>query len=133
MIVAKRLICVVFLAAMHTGCGKDEPPRSGGRTASYWAEVLQKPDGNVELRRKAAVKLGPLLLLDPAAQPALLDALKDPDAEVRSSAARSLGIYAGPKAAELLPTLRQVAQQDADPKVRSAAAEAVGKLEQAVP
>ena len=58
------LVCLIA-----TGCKKDEPPRSGGRTASYWAETLQKTDNgmdNVEERRKAATKLGPLILTDPA-------------------------------------------------------------------
>jgi len=123
---AKRWICVALLAALIAGCGKKPPLTSGGRTASYWAEVLQQPD--VELRRKAAGKLGPLILIDQAALPALLGALKDTDPEVRSAAARSLGIYTGPRGQEVLPALREVQEQDADPKVRQAADKAVEKL-----
>jgi HEAT repeat protein len=89
-------------------------------------EVLQQP--NVELRRKAAVKLGPLALLDDAAIPALVGALKDTDAEVRASAARSLGIYAGPKGPGALSALSDLQQRDADRKVREAAAKAMERL-----
>jgi HEAT repeat protein len=123
---AKRLICVVMLALVVVGC-KKEPPRSGGRTAAYWAEVLHQDD--VEQRRKAAVKLGPLVLLDPDAMPALLGALKDQDPGVRSAAARSLGTYTGStRASEVLPALRDVQEHDTDPDVREAAATAIAKL-----
>jgi HEAT repeat protein len=123
---AKRLICAALLAFLFVGC-RSEPPRSGGRTASYWVEVLQQPD--VQMRRKAAVKLGPLAQLDDAAIPALLAALKDADTEVRSSAARSLGVYSGPKAPGVLPALSELQQSDKDPKVRQAAAKAIEHLE----
>jgi HEAT repeat protein len=122
---AKRLTGVALLAFLVAGC-HSEPPRSGGRTASYWAEVLQQP--NVELRRKAATKLGPLAQLDDAVIPALLGALKDADPAVRSSAARSLGIYSGPKGPEVLPALNEVQEHDADRSVRQAAAKAIEHL-----
>jgi HEAT repeat protein len=117
----------LFFAVALSGCHKREPLTSGGRTASYWAEVLQRPDPDVGLRRKAAVKLGPLTLLDKAALPALLRALKDDDAEVRMAAARSLGVYSGSKAAEVVPALREL-DGDKDPKVREAAAKAIASL-----
>jgi HEAT repeat protein len=123
---AKRLICVALLAACFLGCAKD-PPRSGGRTASDWAEVLQQPD--VEQRRKAAVKLGPLTVNDPDALRTLLGALKDTDPGVRASAARSLGIFTKPaKAEEVLPALREMQQQDSDANAREAAAKAIEML-----
>jgi HEAT repeat protein len=125
MSMAKRLICLAWLALLAAGCSP-EPPRSGGRTASAWAKALQEP--NVEMRRKAAIKLGPLAQLDDAAIPALLGALKDADPEVRTSAARSLGIYAGPKGSEVLPALSEVQQNDADRNVRQAAAKAIEHL-----
>ncbi len=96
----KAVFVTMVAALLLTGCGKTYPPTSGGRTASYWAEVLRQPD--VELRRKAAVKLGVLVLKDKAALPALMDALRDSDPEVRSGAARSLGVYTGPRGREVL-------------------------------
>ncbi len=122
----KFVLVMAWVALVLTGCGKTYPPTSGGRTASYWAEVLQQPD--VELRRKAALKLGPLVLKDQAALPALVAALKDPDAEVRWGAVRCLGIYTGPRGREFLPALRDMEQRDPDASVRAAAAKAVVKL-----
>lgn len=124
---AKRMLFVALalVAAWLVGCAKD-PPQSGGRTASYWAEVLRGSD--VAEKRKAATKLGPLILIDPAALPALLEAIKDSDAGVRAATARSLGIYTGSKRAEeVLPALREL-QQDPDATVREAAAKAIEVL-----
>jgi len=112
-----------------SGCGKKPgPPQSGGRTADYWAEVLRQPAPDVVLRRKAATKLGTLILIDGAAMPALIDALRDSDAEVRANAARSLGVYSGPRGGEALPPLREILERDPDAKVRQAAAKAIEKL-----
>jgi HEAT repeat protein len=122
----KNILVTVCGALVLVGCGKTHTPTSGGRTASYWAEVLQKEE--VELRRKAAAKLGPLILIDKAALPALLSAIKDSDAEVRSATARSLGIYTGSRAGEVLPALREMAKQDADTTVREAATKAIERL-----
>lgn len=123
----QRVIGGLMVLCLACGCSS-ETPRSGGRTASYWAEVL-KQDDNVELRRKAALKLGPLILIDKAALPALLEAVKDTDAEVRASAARGLGIYSGPKGSEVLPALRELHQNDPDPKTRQMAGQAIERLE----
>jgi HEAT repeat protein len=125
---ANGWIVLAFLLCVCAGCAKQDPLTSGGRTASYWAEVLQTPNPDVELRRKAATKLGPLLQLDDAAVPALLQALHDKDSTVRSLAARGLGIYSGPRGEEVLPALLEVSKQDRDKKVREAAAKAVEKL-----
>lgn len=111
------------------GCGKSETPRSGGRTASYWAQVIQKPDPDVDLRRKAAAKLGPLVLMDPCVFPALETAIKDADQDVRLAAIRSLTIYPGPtKSKEVLQLLNGICQQDGEERVREAAAKSITKL-----
>jgi HEAT repeat protein len=123
----KRSICAMFVALLLFGCGEAVPTTSGGKTAGVWADMLQKSD--VEMRRKAAMKLGPLLQLDPVAIPALVGALKDTDPTVRLNAARSLGIYSGPKAPEVLPALRELRQKEVDAKVRDAAAKAIASLE----
>jgi HEAT repeat protein len=122
----KGVFVLASMALVLSGCGKTYPPSSGGRTASYWAEVLEQPD--LEQRRKAAAKLGPLVLIDKAAMPALVAALKDTDVQVRSAAVRSLGIYTGARGREVLPALRELEQQDADATVREAAAKAVQRL-----
>lgn len=114
------------LAVACIGCGAKPTYTSGGRAASYWAKVLKEP--NVEMRRKAALKIGPLMLTDEAALPATLEALKDADAKVRLMAIRSLKIYAGPKASEAVPALRDVREHDSDRQVREAAAKAVETL-----
>jgi HEAT repeat protein len=119
---------LAIAVCLLVGCGKTNPPTSGGRTASYWVEVLQQPDPDVELRRKAAAKLGSLLLLDKAVMPALLGALKDADAEVRLAAIRSLTVYSGSRAKEVMPGLTEVQEKDADAVVRKAAAKALEKL-----
>jgi HEAT repeat protein len=122
----KSIFVMAGVVLALTGCGKTHPPQSGSRTATYWADALQQPD--VEMRRKAAEKLGPLVLIDKAALPALAGALKDQDAEVRAAAVRSLGVYTGARGQEFLPALREMEQQDSDPNVREAAAKAVKRL-----
>jgi HEAT repeat protein len=122
----RRTVYSILLIAIAGGCGSPaQPPQSGGRTASYWAEVLEKPDPDVALRRKAATKIGTLVLLDDVVMPALLAALKDPDPEVRSNAARSLGVYSGARGVEALPALQEIQSNDPNKKVREAAAKAV--------
>ena len=126
-----KTICLIslgFVVCLCAGCGKAYPITSGGRTASAWAEVLQAPNEAVALRRKAATKLGPLVLIDEAAMPALLLGLKDNDAGVRRLAVRSLGIYSGPRAEEVLPTLAELEHEEKDKKVREALAAAIERL-----
>jgi HEAT repeat protein len=123
-----RWIFMAVAVCLCAGCGKPEPMRSGGRTASAWAEVLQPPHADVALRRKAAAKLGPLILLDDAALPALVEALHDKDSLVRASAARSLGIYSGPKGPVVLPALEEAQRQERDRKAREAISTAIARL-----
>jgi len=117
----------LLLISVFTSCSKKDLPRSGGRTAGYWAQVL-RDEPKAELRVKAATKLGPLVLIDNDAFPALLLALKDKDTAVRQAAVRSLGIYSGPKAGEVLPELRDVQEHDQTKSVREAATTAIENL-----
>jgi HEAT repeat protein len=126
----KRVVALVIvscgLSAALTGCGSKPTYTSGGRSASYWVDVLKQPD--VEMRRKAAVKVGALMEIDPAALPATIGALKDEDVKVRLAAIRSLRLYAVKKASEAVPALRDVQANDKDPQVRDAAAKAADAL-----
>jgi uncharacterized protein (TIGR03067 family) len=79
-------------------------------------------------RYRAAEALGTLGPAAGSAVPALIDALSDQEALVRSAAAQALGkIGAGAKAA--VPDVVR-ALKDGQPLVRAAAAEALGKIEQ---
>ncbi len=120
----KHWIGVALLACVAAGCG--EAVTAGGKTAAQWAERLKEPDA--ARRGKAVAKLGELIAHDNAALPAVLGALKDPAPAVRSEAARALGRFGGPAAERALPPLRELQGQDADPKVRDAAAKAVTAL-----
>jgi HEAT repeat protein len=122
----QRIFALALTATLLAGCGKQQPITSGGRTASFWVEALQKPD--VELRRKAATKLGPLILMHDDALPALLGALRDGDSQVRARAAWCLGVYTGPRAQDVLPALNEVRQKDQDAGVRDAADKALERL-----
>jgi HEAT repeat protein len=124
--VGLSVIVLIGSAFAFVGCGSKPSYTSGGRTASSWAEALKQPD--VELRRKAALKIGPLMLTDEAALPATLAALKDEDSKVRLAAIRSLKIYSGPKASQAVLSLRDVQENDKDKQVRDAAAKAAEAL-----
>jgi HEAT repeat protein len=59
--------------------------------------------------------------------PALIEAFKDKDADVRLSAAIGLG-YFGDQAKDAIPTL-QVAQRDPDKRIREAAGNALSRID----
>jgi HEAT repeat protein len=126
-----RAVGLALLGCLVAGCGNAESVTSGGRTAAYWADVLEQQNKDVTLRRKAATKLGALILIDKAAFPAVLAALKDPDADVRGLAARSLGLYSGTKGGLALPALHALQEQERDKKVLEAVEKALVRLEPA--
>ncbi len=64
-------------------------------------------------------------LKDPAAVPPLMQALSDPVAKVRESAAGALGVFKAPQAEG---PLTERLQKDPDPDVRGAAAQSLGAL-----
>jgi HEAT repeat protein len=121
----KRLLLGAVLAALVCGCRPAQPPLAGGKPISYWVEAVGGPDA--ALRKKAVLKLGNVGATDAAVLPALLQALKDPEAGVRREAIVALMKY-GPDAREANGTLAEMKQHDRDGVVRSYAARALEKL-----
>src|SRR5689334_10868552 len=114
-----RVLCLSFvspsligagLALMVTGCGHAPPTLAGGKPVSYWVEELKNPDP--KLRKTAVAKLGNVGSTDPAAFPAVCEALKDSDAAVRREAILAL-VKFGAAAREAIPTLTGL-QHDPD-------------------
>ncbi len=120
-------IALGLAACLAAGCGAKETYRSGGRTAAYWVLALKQPD--VELRRKAAAKIGPLITSDDSCLSAAISALQDDDVMVRLAAIRSVKVYALSKTASVLPELRRVGEKDPEQAVRRAAESAVKEIE----
>jgi HEAT repeat protein len=121
-------VVIGMLAVLLGGCGKSPPVLSGGKPVAYWVRVVQGPDAR--LRRQAAFKLGNVGPADAAAFPALVEALKDADAGVRREVILAL-IKFGPAAREVGPALAELRQQDPDERVRTCAARALARIEQA--
>ncbi len=117
--------CGLLLAALG-GCGRSAPTLAGARPVAHWVEALRGADAR--LRRQAAFKLGNVGAADPAALPALVAALHDPDAAVRREAVLAL-LKCGPATAEAVPALADLRDHDVDPKVRTAAASALERLQ----
>lgn len=107
-------VCLVICA----GCGKTKST----------AELLRDLKSTDEGKRHSAVRLLPQRKGD-AAQiiPALIEALKDKEGEVRRSAALGLGSF-GDKAKSAIPDL-QKGTEDPDARVREAARTALAKIE----
>jgi HEAT repeat protein len=121
-----RLITAAVLVISLAGCTTTPAPDSGARVR-HWIETLRQPDA--KQRKQAAFKLGNLGLTDPATVvPALIGALRDEDAGVRSEAILAL-LKCGPTAKDALPQLSEVQRKDGDVQVRSYAAKALAKIE----
>ena len=82
---------------------------------------------DVQIRKKAAFKLGNIGRSDPTAVPALINALKNPDAKVRRETILSL-VKIGPQAKTAIPQLAELEQHDNDESVRTYASKALAKL-----
>lgn len=115
---------LLVLAALLGGC-KAPQTAVGGKSVQHWVEALQAPD--VQLRKKAAAKLGNVGKADPAAVPALVGALNDPDAEVRVEVILAL-VKLGPAARDAAPKLGEMARDDPDEAVRASAGRALEKI-----
>jgi len=100
------------------GCGKQKST----------AELIADLKSSQERDRIIAVRLLPQREGEAAkVVPALIEALKDKQGDVRWSAAIGLG-YFGEQAKEAIPTLQE-AQHDRDPRVREAAGVALSRID----
>jgi HEAT repeat protein len=114
-----RIFLMAMLVLSLAGCGKGPPTMAGGKPVRYWVEALQSSD--VALRKKAVFKLGNAGPADAAVFPALVEALKDPDPQVRAEAIRALA-KCGHQARKAIGELTELERQDGDAAVRAAAA-----------
>jgi HEAT repeat protein len=116
---ARSCLVLLFCVAACSGCGKKEKSTP---------DLLADLKGPQEKDRLIAVRLLPQRKAD-AAQviPALIDALKDKDADIRLSAAIGLGSF-GEKAKDAIPAL-ETTQGDHDARVREAAGKALSRID----
>jgi HEAT repeat protein len=110
--------CLLLLLCLAAGCAKTKS------TAELIAD-LKAPE---ERARIIAVRTLPQRKND-AAQvvPALIEALKDKDGDIRASAAIGLGSF-GEQAKGAIPAL-EAAKSDRDARVREAAGKALSRIE----
>ncbi len=124
-----RLLILVILGIATIGCnGKTEPILTGGKPIDEWVRALSAPDA--KLRKKAAAELGNVGASNPAVVPALREALKDKNADVRCEAILAL-VKSGSGAGDAVESLEAIGWQDRDPKVRSYAVKALERLSNA--
>jgi HEAT repeat protein len=116
---------LAFLAVGILGCGKAQPTMAGGKPVSHWVAAIHDPDPHV--RKQAVFKLGNVGPADPAALPAVTEALKDTDVAVRRAAILAL-LKFGSDAKTAIPILDDMRQHDRDNQVRSDAAKALEKI-----
>jgi HEAT repeat protein len=121
-----RVLPLVVLVLFATGCGKSGPNLAGGKPVSHWLEALNDPDPKT--RRTAAFKLGNAGPTDREIFPALMGALRDPDASVRCEIILAV-LKFGPHPSQLGPELSDMRENDPDAKVRAYAAKALAHLE----
>ena len=112
-----RLVLLFGLLAC-AGCGKTKSTD----------ELIADLKGSQERERLIAVRLLPQRKGDSAkVVPALIEAVKDKDGDIRWSAAIGLG-YFGEKARDAIPAL-QAAERDKDARVREAAGVALSRID----
>jgi HEAT repeat protein len=115
--VRRGLVLLLCLLAC-VGCGKEKT------TDELIADLKSPQEGD----RIKAVRLLPQRKGDAAkVVPALIEALKDDEGDIRWSAAIGLG-YFGEQAKDAIPAL-QVAQRDRDARVREAAGVALSRID----
>src|SRR6516165_6629125 len=112
-----RLLVIILMLA-SAGCGKK-------KSTDQLIEDLKSPQ---ERERLIAVRLLPERRGDAAKIiPALIEALKDKEGDIRRSAALGLGSF-GEQARDAIPAL-QAAQRDRDARVREAARVALTRID----
>jgi HEAT repeat protein len=113
-----RISWLIFLALLaFAGCSQ------GKSTDELIEDLRSAEEGD---RIKAVRWLQQRQGDGPKVVPALIESLKDVDADVRWSAAIGLG-YFGSEAATAIPAL-ELAEQDADPRVREGARIALSRI-----
>ncbi len=122
-----RFLAIGVLTALLAGCESKAPPTlTGGKPVAHWIEAMQNPD--VKIRKEAAFKLGNAGPRDPAILSALIAAMDDRDAGVRSEAIVAV-VKFGTSAADAIPKLNALKSKDRDGKVRRYATKALEKIE----
>ena len=99
----RNALLALVLAGLAAGCDRTQSQRrstSTGEPVSHWLEAVKSPDPKT--RKKAVDVLGNVGPADPAAIPALTDAVRDKDAAVRDAAVLALSKI-GPPAAPRCP------------------------------
>jgi HEAT repeat protein len=115
------------LVVVLAGCGRsDGPLLVHGRPVEHWLRAARDRDARV--RQRAVEALGNVGTADPAAVPALTEAMRDRDPRVRSAAALCL-LRIGPGARDAVPALEEAARKDRDGRVRASAARALEKIQ----
>jgi HEAT repeat protein len=123
----RTLLAVVAATILLAGCGRDAGPKElyfSGEPVTHWLSAARSPDPKV--RKKAIDVLGNVGPADPAAIPALAEAVRDKDPAVRDAAVLALSKIGKPAAAAL-PALRD-ATKDANLSVRTHAITAVERV-----
>ncbi len=120
-----RTMPLILLIVLLSGCGDSAPTMAGGKPVGHWVQALRDPSAKV--RKHAAFKLGNAGAADATVFPALLGALRDVDAPVRSEAILAV-LKFGPRAKEAVPILTELQERDHDSQVRTYAAKALAKI-----
>jgi HEAT repeat protein len=120
-----RILLIAGSFLPLAGCAEKPPLQVHGKPVSHWVAAMQDPDP--QARIKAARMLGNAGASDPAVVPALVKAIKDPEAEVRGEVILAL-LKIGPDAQEAITVLKD-AQQDEDDQVRSYAEKALKRIQ----
>jgi HEAT repeat protein len=118
-----RLLAGIALLTV-TGCGATPPTQASGRPVSEWLEALRSRE--YRQRLKAVQVLGNVGNHDPAALPALAQALKDGDPRIRDAAVLAI-MKSGADAVGVAPAV-EAAVADPDPGVSSHAAAALKRI-----
>lgn len=125
----RRLVLAtpLIVSTLAAGCGESPrgPLLAGGREVKSWVEDLRST--RAQVRRQAVHKLGNVADSDPAAAPALAEALRDADGLVRHDAVLAVVKLKAP-GDETVARLREMSEKDKDPRARDAAGKALVKL-----